>query len=97
MANTNRSDIHELFLRLVRLGIATPKDTSISKNILWVELKTLADEQGLTAVVLDGIDRLQLNSLVAYEMPLQMKLEWIVRYFRTMSRDMNSIRTQYHL
>ena len=81
MANTNRTDIHESFLHLVRLGIGTGtvngSRLTVQGPIDWTQLKALADEQGLTAVVLDGIDRLQLNSLVAYEMPLEMKLEWI--------------------
>ena len=71
------TNIHESFLRLVRLGIGHTESTEITDNVDWVALKALADNQGLNAVVLDGIDRLQLNNLVAYELSLQMKLEWI--------------------
>lgn len=64
--------LQESFLQLVRLGIGTSKDTAISKDIDWAGLKALADEQGLSAVVLDGLDSLNTNAL-----PLQLKLEWI--------------------
>ena len=41
-------------------------------------LKVLADKQGLSAVVLDGIDKLNTNTPNSTnELPLQMKLEWI--------------------
>lgn len=79
--NTNHTDIHESFLQLVRLGIGTGtvngSGLTVHGSTDWQALKVLADEQGLSAIVLDGIDRLQLNGLVDYEMPLQMKLEWI--------------------
>jgi len=73
------TDLHESFLRLIRLGIGTSKDTKISNNgIDWQALKILANMQGLTAVVLDGIDKLNTNlSNSTNTMPLQMKLEWI--------------------
>ena len=56
--------LHESFLQLVRLGIGT--DTNLNDNhnqnlfegVDWVQLKALADSQGLSAVVLDGIDNL---------------------------------------
>ena len=78
MANTNRSDIHESFLQLVRLGIGTSKDARIYKDVDWVKLKALANRQGLSAVVLDGIDRLNTNSSNSTNtLPVAMKLEWI--------------------
>lgn len=73
MANTNRSKIHESFLELVRLGIGTSKEANISKDLDWQAVKTLADEQGLTAVLLDGIDKLPADNR-----PSQvLLLEWI--------------------
>ena len=78
MANTNRSNLHESFLQLIRLGIGTSKDVKIPKDTDWQAVKTLADEQGLSAVILDGIDKLNTNlSNSTNTMPLQMKLEWI--------------------
>lgn len=62
MANTNRSDIHELFLALVRLGIGAEAVSRFrfqdSSTIDWEALQNLAAEQGLSAIVLDGIERL---------------------------------------
>lgn len=75
MANTNRSNIHELFLQLVRLGIGTSKDAKIPKDIDWYALKDLADEQGLTAIVLDALNTDGTN--LTDTMPLEFKLEWI--------------------
>jgi len=61
----------------------------IPNGIGWEQLKTLADEQGLTAVVLDGLERVQefngswtslateSSARVQDSLPLQMKLEWI--------------------
>ena len=78
MANTNRSNLHESFLQLIRLGIGTSKDAKIPKDADWKAVKTLADEQGLSAVILDGIDKLNTNlSNSTNTLPLQMKLEWI--------------------
>lgn len=64
--------IYETFHQLVRLGIGTSKDERVPNNIVWTQLKALADAQGLTAIVLDGLDKCN-----AKELPLQLKLEWI--------------------
>lgn len=83
MANTNRSDIHESFLQLVRLGIGTG---TVKGSLLtvhgsadWHALKAFADMQGLTAIVLDGLNAVQEvnGSKVQDSLPLQLKLEWI--------------------
>lgn len=73
------TNLHEYFLQLVRLGIGTSNDVKISKDIDWVELKALAERQGLSAIVLDGIDRVQefKGSSVQDSMPQLMRLEWI--------------------
>ena len=81
--NTNNAVFYETFLRLVRLGIGhTDKSgfkfqDSSFKSVDWERLKALADAQGLTAVVLDGMNSLPLKSLDAYGMPQMMRLEWI--------------------
>lgn len=40
----------------MRLGIGTSKDIIIPVDVDWIALKALADQQGLTAVVLDGLN-----------------------------------------
>lgn len=54
MMNTN---LHELFLRLVRLGIGHD-NLNLDINGDWEAVLALAERQGLSAVVADGIDRL---------------------------------------
>ncbi|MBR1378988.1 MAG: nucleotidyltransferase family protein [Bacteroidaceae bacterium] len=73
------TNLQEYFLQLVRLGIGTSNDVKIPKDIDWVALKALAERQGLTAVVLDGIDRVQEfnGSSVQDSMPQMLRLEWI--------------------
>lgn len=74
----NLHSFHDTFLQLVRLGIGTSKDAKFSKDFDWAELKALADVQGLTAVVLDGLDILNTNGSNSTNiLPLQQKLEWI--------------------
>lgn len=43
------------------------------KPINWLEIKELAERQGLSAVVLDGLE----NALQNYPIPLDLKLQWI--------------------
>lgn len=55
-------EIKEVFLQLVRLGIGQTSVTSSKYQVLghidWQALKSLADEQGLSAIILDGIEKL---------------------------------------
>ena len=60
------------FLQLVRRGIGH-EVRPLPEQIDWVAVKTLADEQGLTAIVLDGIKRLPVNSRPEQKL----LLEWI--------------------
>lgn len=69
------NNLYTAFLQLIRLGIGTSKDATISRDIDWVWLKTLADMQGLSAVVLDALNTDGAN--LTETIPLQMKLEWI--------------------
>ena len=81
--DTNLTNTYEIFLKLVRLGIGhTDKSgfkfqDSSFKSVDWERLKALADAQGLSAVVLDGMNSLPLKSLDAYGMPQMLRLEWI--------------------
>lgn len=67
--------LRDSFLQLVRLGIGTSKDSFISNSVDWSQLKTLADEQGLSAIILDALNTGASN--LTNLMPLQFKLEWI--------------------
>ena len=51
--------IDNVFLTLVRLGIGTSRNAKISDDVDWIALKALADVQGLTAVVLDGLNEVR--------------------------------------
>lgn len=66
--------MYEVFLQLVRLGIGRSKDTIIPKEgISWLEIKALAELHGLSAVVLNSIEKLP----VASRPPQEFLLEWI--------------------
>jgi len=65
-------DLKKTILTLVRLGIGH-NSKALPSNVDWNELKDLAERQGLSAVVLDGIERLP-----EAERPFKMLLlEWI--------------------
>ena len=68
-------ELKDTFLQLVRLGIGHAETTEITEKVDRVALKAFAEEQGLTAIVLDGLntDGTDLTDT----MPVQMKLEWI--------------------
>ena len=66
------TDLHEYFLLFVRLGIGHAETSGTIDNVNWVQLKALADGQGLSAVVLDGLDKLNDTSFLQ-----ELKLEWI--------------------
>ena len=68
-------DLQDVFLSLVRLGIGTSKGAIIPQDIDWDKLKALADEQGLSAVILDALNSVGTNQ--SDSMPIEMKLEWI--------------------
>lgn len=63
----------DALLQLVRLGIGTSKDAKISKDIDWESVEALAKQQGLFAVVFDGVE--QLPSALRH--PLTTWLRWI--------------------
>lgn len=65
-------DLNRSFISLVRLGIGHYAD-ALPQNIDWNELKALADEHGLSAVVLDGIEKLPDQQ----RPPKMFLLEWI--------------------
>ena len=66
--------MNETFFNLVRLGIGHQGDASDHQEVDWEALQSLAAEQGLLAVVLDGLDKLPVS---AYAMPISLKKQWI--------------------
>ena len=62
-------------LHLVRLGFGHTENTEITENGDWVAVKNLAEKQGLSAIVLDGIDKA--NNKLTNRPPKAMMLEWI--------------------
>ena len=67
-----RTELNNSFLSLVRLGIGHPERT-FSYNVKWPYIQTLAMEQGLYAIVLDGIEGLP----ASVRPPQDFLLEWI--------------------
>lgn len=65
----------ELFLFLVRLGIGqdVPIPEDFTSHIDWGEMQALAEKQGLSAIVLDGIERLPKG----LRPPKKVLLQWI--------------------
>lgn len=74
------SALHESFLQLVRIGIGTTGDVTISKDVDWTRLKALADGQGLSAVILDALNTD--GRCLADGMTLELKLKWIGEVLR---------------
>lgn len=71
------SDTREAFLRLVRLGIGHSEISFIVKE--WNSLKALAEQQGLSAIVLDGVESLPEQS----RPPKEFLLQWIGEVLQT--------------
>ena len=72
--------VQSVFLQLVRLGIGTSKDAKIPNGIDWKALKALADEHGLSAIVLDGLNEVRSkksDERSDWFPPQTMTLEWI--------------------
>lgn len=69
--------LYDSFLQLIRLGIGH-QGGAISNDIDWNAIEALAEKQGLLAVILDGIDKLNTNQpYCTNTLPLELKLEWI--------------------
>lgn len=64
--------MRETFLNLVRLGIGQTGE-SIPNTVDWEAMKVLAEQQGLTAIVFDGIEQLPAEQRPSQEL----LLEWI--------------------
>lgn len=64
----------ETFLSLVRLGLKQPA-SSLPESVDWCEIETIADQQGLMAIVVDGIEQLSNDK----RPPKELLLQWIGR------------------
>lgn len=71
-------NLHELFIQLLRVGIGAAESATIPEDVDWEALKGLSAEQGLLAVVLDGMDSLNANFADGLnKMSKRARLEWI--------------------
>ena len=66
-------NIHNPFLQLVRLGIGLDEAVSLPEDVDWPAIQALAAQQGLSAVILDSIDRLPED----LRPPQSVMLKWI--------------------
>lgn len=76
------SELKDIFLSLVKLGIRHTDTQDFTDKVDWVRLKTLADQHGLSAVVLDGLNEVRkcnnsANVNPNFNIPQAMLLEWI--------------------
>lgn len=51
-------NIRNTFLQLIRQGTGYTETAEISDDVDWKKVKALAEKQGLSAIVLDGIEQL---------------------------------------
>lgn len=76
MNNTIKESTRKAFIDLIRLGIGH-EPLSSSHSFAWASIKSLAEAQGLSAIVLDGIEGLRIK---AYNVVLPEKkflTQWI--------------------
>ncbi len=65
--------MREFFLSLIKLGIGTAKVAPMPKQIDWDMIEDLAARQGLSAVLIDGVEKL----LEDNRPPKEVLLQWI--------------------
>ena len=65
--------IDNTFLKLVRLGIGKATSVALPETIDWDALEDLAAKQGLSAVLVDGLEKLS----DAQKPPKPVLLQWI--------------------
>lgn len=63
----------DTFLQIIRLGIGNAKVVLIPENVDWTELEALATQQGLSAIVVDGLEKLPDGQ----KPPKPVLLQWI--------------------
>lgn len=67
----SQNKMKETFLQLVRLGIGTEHNVSACVNNDWPAIQALAEQQGLAAITLDGIEKLSIEQRPSTELLLQ--------------------------
>lgn len=67
------TELKETFFSLVRLGIGNASAARMPENIDWNALEALAAQHGLSAVLVDGVERLSLEQ----RPPKPVLLQWI--------------------
>lgn len=67
------TEIQRVFLQLVRLGIGFSDEPNMVLQTAWGSLMVIANHQGLTAIVLDSLERLPVES----RPPKEFLLNWI--------------------
>ena len=69
---------YDILLSLIRMGIGHQPIIQPPQIEDWFSIKRMADEQGMTAVVLDGLDLLtNHDSRYSFDIPQALRLEWI--------------------
>ena len=61
----------EAFLELVRLGIDHYTSYGLPKEVNWEEIENLAAQHGLSAILVDGVDKLSEGKRPTKEVLLQ--------------------------
>ena len=72
----NENSLYQDFLSLVRLGIGH-QSTHLSEEVSWNAIQALAKQQGLYAIVLDGVESGTDLTKCTNALPLTQKLTWI--------------------
>ena len=70
-------ELRDIFLRLVRLGIGKGEVFPFPEAVDWDAVKALADEQGLTAIVLDGLDVARQQGTVGQMPEKRFMKQWV--------------------
>lgn len=69
---------YDIFLKLVRSGLGIGETIPLPSNIDWMQIKALAERQGLSPLILDGIVSYYTDFTdISGILPLHQKLEWI--------------------
>lgn len=63
----------EAILSIIRLGVGDTKQVTIPENIDWDSMEALANKQGLSAILVDGVERLPADR----RPPKSVLLQWI--------------------